>query len=177
MKKAIGVLGAGLLASAIATGANAAGQYTLDVDVTGWSDGDFIVLNLGSYAEVTGIGWNVTMTADDDGAWLSDGRFEFGPDGAPWEVALTPGVGNNGPGTMTFTGGVKLADVGIPDIVIADGQFLIYYNSFGWNCYVADGDPMSSYLTIQYNAIVPAPGALALLGLAGLAGTTRRRRA
>lgn len=177
MKKAIGFLGAGLLATAISTGANADGQYTIDVDVTGWVEGDFIVLDLGASAEVTGIGWNVTMFADSSsGSWLSDGYFTFGPAAGPAEVFLTPGAGENSSGQATFTGNVKLADVGIPDIVLVDGNLLIEYDANGWDTWIVDGDPMSSYLTIQYNAI-PAPGAFALLGLAGLAGTTRRRRA
>ncbi len=175
MKKAIGFLGAGLLATAMATqGANADGMYSTDVDVTGWNDGDSITLDLGGMAEVTGISWQVTLHAEDDGSWLSDGQFQFGPAGEPVEINLNPGAGNNGPGTEKFTGSAKFDDAGLPNIELADGMLQIAYTNFGWSTWVVDDEPFSSYLTIQYN-LIPAPGALALLGLAGLVGVRRRR--
>ncbi len=146
--------------------------YTLDV--SGWTDltSEVIDLGAGTKVEVTGIGWDVTFTAEGS-AWLSDGSFYFDAPGAdPFgQVYLTPFVGQDFSGTeTTFSPILKLADLGIPNIQLDAGLLEVFYGTFGFDTYVKE----ESFLYIQY-AIVPTPGALALVGLAGLVG--RRRRA
>jgi hypothetical protein len=185
MKKIFGLAAAGAFAvGMVAQSGYADGDFTIDVNVTGMTEGGFIQLDLGqgNKAEVTGIGWQVTIEAIDT-AWLSDATFFFGsgfdpadPDPDDAELFLTPGVGDDFAGKEKYSGFVKLDDADLPNIQLEDGLLDIGFTAFGFPAFVQEGDPYDSFLTIQYN-VLPAPGAIALLGMAGLVGVSRRRRA
>lgn len=125
---------------------------------------------------MNGIGWNTNQTAFGS-SWLSEMGMYFDDNIAPdlSGLFLRPGAGSNFPGTASFSSPViKLADVLIPDVVLPNGLLrLEFYESFDDIADTIDGtfNPGST-VTVQ---IVPAPGALALLGLAGLVGGRRRR--
>ena len=90
---------------------------------------------------------------------------------------MTPGEGDFFPGTSVpySSGGIiKLGDVGGPDLQLADGVLVIEFLETFDNAPGADDAVWKSgTLFIQ---VIPAPGAMALLGLAGLFGAPRRRR-
>jgi len=126
----------------------------------------------GTSLTVTGIGWDVVLTAFDP-SWLSEMRVNF--QGA---VNLNPGAGVTVPGEQAFSSGgiIKLLDVGIPDIILPTGMLtLSFYETFEDGSVDPDGEWKDGYLTIQVAEKVPAPGAIALIGMAGL--ISRRRRA
>jgi len=139
-------------------------------DALGFASGTPLVMN--------GIAWDVTLTAglDSGGAsWLSEMNVYFDDNIAPDQegLFLAPGVGFDFPGEETFTDpGVKLADVGIPDINLPDGVLRMeFFESFDDEAGI-DGLWKSGTLSIQ---VVPTPGAAAVLGLGGLAMIRRRR--
>jgi len=165
---------AAIAALGIGSSALAVGDHVMVIDVSGSQYGqvDLIDLGGGNLVEITGIGWNVILTAPAP-AWYSDARWGFGDSSGLISIFLTPGAGANQPGpAQLFSSPIlKLLDLGLPNIVLADGIFQLSRNDpFNDGIIVKDG----SSITIQYN-IIPAPGALALVGLAGL--VSRRRRA
>lgn len=154
----------GLGASAMAEGVG-----VIVVDVSGWVDGSSALIPLPAGHTVNGIGWSIELTPVGGGAWYSDGVFSFGD---PVQIFLTPGAGFNSggpPQRFESPGILKLGDLGLPDITPDDnGNLLVAYSDGGWGVNVKE----QSYIYLQ---IIPAPGAIALLGVAGLMG--RRRRA
>ena len=98
-------------------------------------------------------------------------------------VFLTPGIGNDFAGTASFSSGgiIDLATV-LPSTPLdffldADGVLRIeLFESFDDDFGTGAIDAIygnGSQVQVQY--VIPAPGALALLGVAGLAGARRRR--
>lgn len=135
-------------------------------------------LDMGGPATMHGIGWDVSI-ATEGGSWLSEARMYFDDNIAPdlSGLFLAPGVADGFSGTGSYSSGgiVDLSDNGIPDIVLPNGFLrLEFYESFDDVADAIDGHYLAgSTLTLDMT-IVPAPGALALLGLGGLA--IRRRR-
>ncbi|MCB9838638.1 MAG: hypothetical protein H6813_04800 [Phycisphaeraceae bacterium] len=134
----------------------------------------------GTPLTMNGIAWDVTLTAgvgSNTGSWLSEMVVYFDDNIAPDQsgLFLTPGINDSFPGQGTYSDpGIKLADVGIPDIALPDGVLrLEFFESFDDGPGV-EGIWKSGFLAIQV-AEVPAPGAAALLGLGGLAMSRRRR--
>ena len=126
---------------------------------------------------ITGVYWEGNLSTI-GASWASEARFAFRDSNGLAGLFLTPGAGVNNPtpvGGLALAGGLKLEEAQIPDVVLADGILnLEFYESFVDNPGAPDAIWNSGTLRIQYNA-VPAPAALAPLGLAGLAGTRRRR--
>lgn len=155
-------------------GFGSAGNTVIEFDLAaalGYASGTPLIMN--------GIGWDVTITAglDSSGAsWLSELTVYFddnvAPDGSG--LHLSPGAGNDFPGQLTTSEpGVKLADVGIPDIPLPNGVLRMeFYEGFDDEAGI-DGLWKQGFLAIQVQ--VPTPASAAVLGLGGLAMTRRRR--
>lgn len=134
----------------------------------------------GSSVTMTSIGWDVNITTFGS-SWLSEAQIYFddniNPDGTG--LFLNPGAGSSFGGTnVNFASGgqIDLSDNAIANVVLSNGILrLEFADSFD----DGDADPDSiwengSTLFVGV-AEVPAPGAAAVLGLAGLAGLRRRR--
>lgn len=177
------------------TGVRGATNTIINVDISGvesrfaLSNPGNVVLNVdlaaalglasGSTVTMTSIGWNVNLTTF-GGSWLSEARIYFDDNVAPdlSGLFLTPGVGNGFSGTnvnFASAGQIDLSDNAIPNIVLPNGILrLEFYESFVDDTLAADAIWESGFLSIGV-AEIPAPGAAALLGVAGLAGMRRRR--
>ena len=131
-------------------------------------------LPAGSPVTITGIGWDVTYETV-GASWLSESTISFGDTlGAP-SLFLTPsGTGAPGIESNASDGILKLVDLGLEDIPVTDGVVDIeFFETFDDVADEVDGFYQTgSTLTLQ---VVPAPGAMALLGLAGVAARRRRR--
>lgn len=128
----------------------------------------------GTPVTMNGIGWDVTITTNSP-SWLSEARVYFDDDINPdlTGLFLAPGVNDSFSGSASYSSGgiIKLADAGIPDIPLPDGNLRVeFYESFDD---FADGVDAVWAGTITVQA-VPEPGALSLLALAGLALIRRR---
>ncbi|GAB4383541.1 MAG: hypothetical protein Kow0022_03660 [Phycisphaerales bacterium] len=154
-------------------------------DVATWdlvSDPDNVVFDLdlggGMQATMHGIGWDVTIQSL-GASWLSEARMYFDDNIAPdlSGLFLAPGVADSFAGAGSYNSGgiLDLGDNGIPDIVLPNGHLrLEFYESFDDVANAIDGFYLAGSVLTLDMTIVPAPGALALLGLGGLA--IRRRR-
>ncbi|GMV26561.1 MAG: hypothetical protein AMXMBFR58_25920 [Phycisphaerae bacterium] len=135
----------------------------------------------GTPVTMTAVGWDVTLTTFGF-SWLSDMTVYWDdnitPDG--FGLFVTPGFADIGGGTNVFrsSGGmIDLSDNAIPDILMPDGVMRWeFFDTFQDD---VDGVPEGVWVqgsqfhfTFEY---VPAPGSLALVGLAGLAAGRRRR--
>jgi len=158
----------------------AAGAWpTLTLDLSGLSSWDLLgdpdntILSpfLLPHAHVFGIGWDVTIETVGT-SWISEASIDFGG-----ELTLTPGAGNDFPGTSTFSSGgiIDLVGTGLDFFVGADGILDIeFFESFD----DVDGGIDAIYgagSTLQIQYIFPTPGGLAALGLAGLVAGRRRK--
>lgn len=152
-------------------GLSAGGNTVLNIDLGA------MLGNAGSTVTMTSIGWDVTGTAE-GASWLSEMRFYFDDNVAPDQLGLfLRPLSMNAPGTETGASGgqIDLSDNGIANIVLPNGILRIeLFESFDDVAGVRDGVWDSGNLFIGV-AEVPAPGAAALLGLAGLTGLRRRR--
>lgn len=135
----------------------------------------------GTPVTMTGVGWDVTLTAAGatGQSWLSELRVYFDDNIAPDGLGLflRPGAGTNLPGTASFASGgiLDLSDAGLANIPMPDGVArLDFHESFDDVAGAVDGTWDAGFLFIAI-AEVPTPGAAALMGLAGLAGLRRRR--
>lgn len=139
-----------------------------------------INLNLGAGAIMNGVGWDVTLFADQNvgtfgGSWLSELTVTFSDSAGGQGISLRPGAGSDFSGTASFASGgvIKFSTVPLPDIILADGILRMEFSeAFADDETVPDGMWQSGNLTIQY---VPAPGAMALFGMGGLLAARRRR--
>lgn len=133
-------------------------------------------LSSGSAIDLNGIGWDITVSTV-GASWLSEATMYFDnqtqDSGAG--LFLTVGNGNDFAGTGTFSSGgiVKLADAGLPDLVLADGVLRIEF----WESFDDVADDIDAFLdgTLTLQSSVPAPSGVALLGLGGLVAARRRR--
>ena len=173
-----------------------------DFDVTGiqsWDSGsqpsnERFVVDLaaelgfasGTPIEVTGIGWDVTLTAGLDPfgesylrdmyAYLSDVPDHFFDPLFDEEVLIQPAVGAGFGGTGSYTSAIQPLSNFSGDgvLTLEDGLLYLMFNEVADNAPgFVDGRWDSGFLRIE---AVPAPSSLALLGLGGIASVRRRRR-
>jgi len=135
----------------------------------------------GTSITMTSIGWNVNISTFGE-SWLSEAQIYFddniAPDGTG--LFLRPGAGSGFPGSANFDsmGQIDLTDNAIPNIVLANGILRLEFGeSFDDVAGAADAifDSGSTLFVGVLETAVPAPGAAAVLGLAGIAGLRRRR--
>ncbi|MEM7230261.1 MAG: hypothetical protein AAF432_15755 [Planctomycetota bacterium] len=183
---------AGISSTALATGT------IIEIDIIdgeAWGDAgsannDVILFDLTTMypsaaagATITGVGWDVTV-ATNGGSWQSELTFAITDSlGDSLGVFLSPGAGSSTPGTGTFSSGgiIKLVDAALPDIEITDGIIAIeMYEAFDDPSGTDNGATLDSitngtlFLQIETTDL-PAPGGLALLGLAACSRRRRRR--
>jgi len=161
-------------------------DYALDVTGIFSFDGpgdplnEVRTLQIGASARVIGIGWDTTQFADSP-SWLSEMVVSFGSTSVGF-VNLTTGIGDDFPGTQSYSSGgvVDLIGLDLDFTVDADGVLRMeFFESFDDFANDWDGRWESGALTIRVEGehVVPEPSvyALLLLGLAGVAGSARRR--
>lgn len=139
---------------------------------------EVFLVDVGANAHVIGIGWDTRQFADAP-SWLSEMVVNFGSSSTRY-VNLTTGIGDDAPGTASYSSGgvINIVDIDLDFNVDADGklrlEFFESYNDFAndW-----DGRWESGHLTIRVESMIPEPSTYALmgLGLAGLVAWTRRR--
>jgi len=153
------------------------------IDISGYQSNDaqgsalnqILSVFIGVGAEVTGIAWDVNLTTI-GGSWASESVLNFGG-----QVFLTPGSADGfGVTDMNYNSGgiVDLSDNGIPNTLpdAAGNLDIEFFESFVDNGGTGDGFwQAGSTVTLVGTNIVPAPGALAMLGLGGLVAGRRRR--
>ncbi len=126
----------------------------------------------GADAFVTGLGWDVTVTAPTP-SWLSEAGYGFSG-----QVNLAPGTGDDfsgGPTAYSSGGIIDISDAVGFDILAAGGNLDIeFFDGFDDFAGAPDGITSGS-LTLVVSYKVPAPAGLAVLGLGGLAAARRRR--
>jgi hypothetical protein len=135
-----------------------------------------VVLGPGETIVITGIGWDVSLTAIDP-SLLEELVVDIRDASATSGISLTPGFGADIAGTQTFDSEVvKLADAGLTNLPLTGTTVTLeFFENFDDFAGEADGSwNQGSIITIQY-VVVPTPGSAALIGLAGLVGLRRRR--
>jgi hypothetical protein len=155
------------------------------IDPFGDPDNEVYMISLAPNAHVIGIGWNVELFADSP-SFLSEMVVAYGTTSTSALVFLTPGIGDDFPGTEFYSsGGVEdLVWLGLDFFVDADGILrLEFFEDF--DDYPDDWDGIweSGALSIEWSVpggpVIPEPGTWAMMiagfGLVGLAA--RRRRA
>lgn len=193
---AIAAIAGAATASPYFTGANgyeavnsapAGAVATLTVDLSGVETWDAYAsafntvmnINIGAGSHVVGLGWDVNQTSF-GASWLSEMTISYENTAQDAGVFLTPsGTGAPGTSESNSSGGIlDLVGLATPldFFVDADGLLrLEFFESFEDVTGAAEGIFNSgSSIQVQYIA-VPAPGALAMLGLGGIVAGRRRR--
>ncbi|MDX2018512.1 MAG: hypothetical protein SFY95_12845 [Planctomycetota bacterium] len=129
---------------------------------------------IGANAQIVGIGWDVNLTANSP-SWLSELTVAIENTSQSGGVFLAPGTGDDFGGTRTYSSGgiVDLVGLGLNFTLGGDGILrLEFFEGFDDFANGVDGFWNSGTLSIQW---IPTPGALAILGLGGIAAGRRRR--
>lgn len=187
--KAPALAGIALAAALIAPTTVKAADVTFDVAGVSSNDeflsdiNEVYLLNVGANAQILTVSWNVTIFADDP-SYLSEAQLAFSNVGLTDGVFLTVGIGDDAPGTQTYSGFVDLVANGLSFAVDADGLLRLEFFE-GYDDYPGDWDAIweSGSITFGTSTVavpaVPEPSTYAMLalGLAGVGVVARRRRA
>lgn len=168
MKKTIA-----LAAVAALAGTAAASHSTITIDVSGvnsWGfqgdpQNEFINVFLGANASITNIAWDVNLTTLGI-SWADENTMTF--NGAE---SVNVALGD----AFTVSNANYAGSQGSGLVLGADGMLSIEVHEVGFDDNPGDVDSFyeaGSSITISY---VPAPGALAVLGMGGLVAGRRRR--
>lgn len=166
-----------------APGAIARGMGMINIDLAGmqsWGlagspENQRLSIFVGSLMAVVSIGWDNVVIQTAGGSPISDARINFLD--SPVGLNLTPGVGDNFPGTggpYSSGGLIDLAslDPTFPFVAGADGMLhLEFFEFFDDEPGAPDAVWVSGTLSINF----PAPGGVCVL-LMGTLATARRRR-
>lgn len=145
-------------------------------DAQGSVNNTILSLDVGTDT-ITSIGWDLTIETVGE-SWRSEVAFRLTDIAGNPFLTFSPGALDNSPGTSTYTtpGPLDLTDYAIPNIFLAEGVLLIeIFESFDHLAGAVDAR-INGQLLIGRNDIVgpPAPGALALFGVAGIFASRRR---
>lgn len=166
--------------------AGALATITIDISGAASNDGYGAAINerfdqnILANAHIVGLGFDVSLSTV-GASWLSEATIAFENSAQTAGVFLTPGVGNDAPGSGSFSSGgiIDLATV-LPSTPLdffldADGVLRVeLFDGFVDNAGSADAFyGAGSSVQVQY--VIPAPGALAVLGMGGLLAGRRRR--
>ncbi len=155
---------------------------TMTIDISGITNFDaagsalneMMTLALGAGAEITGLGWDVTLTTI-GASWASEATIDFGG-----QIFLSVGAGDDfSVSNMAYSSGgiLDLSDLALPNIVTDGAGNLAVEFSEGFVDNAGTGDSIygsGSIITLAVKG-VPTPGSLAVLGLGGLVAGRRRR--
>jgi MYXO-CTERM domain-containing protein len=173
-------------AFAATTGMAFAGSQTFDLtgivsyDSPGEALNHLINFDVGAGSEVVGISWdNVVGNGLGGPSWGNEMTMGLQDDTTTMvTLGFFPAEGSASAGGIwgPATGGSasNLTDNGLQFTSATGNANLEFFEAYDDASGTADAQYDSGTVTIYWNE-VPAPGALALLGLAGLAGTRRRR--
>jgi hypothetical protein len=137
--------------------------------------------NIGAGSVITGVSYNVNVTAFDP-SYLSELVLGFTPSDTAGGVFLTPGFADFGPGTADYSGDADLVDLGLSFAVGADGLLrLEFFEDFDDGSVAPDGVWNSGSITFTYTpsgvGAVPEPATWAMMiGGFGVVGGAMRRR-
>ena len=165
------------LASALIAGA-ASADVTVDVIEFSASGGDFteIFANGTLSGTLTGVGVDVVLTNSENFTWADDFTILVGSDGSTAPLLQAGGFSNLGAlerisWSTGASGDDGTACIDAQDLVTPVVPFTVGIG----NGYTSGGNgTWNGTFTLFGVNLVPAPGALALLGVAGLAGRRRR---
>lgn len=138
-----------------------------------------IGLPSGSPVTMTAVGWNTFLTTVGE-SWGREARFYFDDNIAPDGTGLVlrpnasaaPVTGAND----TSGGLLDLTSAAIPNIALPNGVLrLEFFESFDDVADAIDANWLAGSQLFIGVAEIPAPGAVALAGIAGLVGLRRRR--
>lgn len=173
MKKFVGI---GAIVASASVSHAALVSYSFDISGLG-SDGDFVLgaptltHDFGGMGTVVGVDWDVNFTAHDP-SWMSDPQIAIDTtDDISFDGDIDPFIfgAPNEPGFFAYSGSM------LTDSFSSDGMvFLSLYEFFDDDIAPDATYGADSIVTVTYD-LVPAPGAAALIGFAGLAGLRRRR--
>ena len=138
-----------------------------------------VLLNVGANAQITGVGWNVIISAFTP-SWLSEMVVSFENSAQTDGVFLTVASGDGFAGlNAPYSSGGVLALGALTFNVGADGLLRIeFFEDFDDDAVNPDGRWVSGNLTFETAGVIPEPSTYGLmaLGLLGVAGAVRRRR-
>lgn len=150
-------------------------------DFQGSNNNTILTLDIGNNT-VTSIGWDLTIETVGE-SWRSEPSFRFTDTEGNLFFTVTPGFGDDSPGTTMYSsltlipyGLLDLTDIGLSNFQPAGGLLMIEI----FESYDDVTDAVDAYingkLRIGLDGILvpPAPGTLALFGVAGVAALRRR---
>jgi PEP-CTERM motif len=126
-------------------------------------------------ALVDGVSWATTQTAFSP-SWLEEMTISF-LNSAGDGVVLSPGAGDDLPGTASYSGSALLSDFGLQFNVGADGLLRVeFFESFDDGAVNPDGLFVSGDVTFLNVVPEPATYGMMALGLLAVGAAARRRR-